>query len=172
MSNPDPKQVVLDYFACCDKEGARVAFQRYLHPDVIKCDSGLGSNVGLEMVLTGLDSYLEIFDRPFVHCDIKNIAVAGNVVLAERVETNYNPETGDKFVGELASVMVVEGDKIIRWSDYYDSSEYKYGRAMPRSPSTKKLLKMFGDLHKKGIKIRSRLWDFADKRYFGNSNDG
>ena len=169
MANPDPKQLVLDYFECCDTEGTRVAFQKYLHPDVIKYDTGLGANVGLDMVLTGLEAYLEIFDRPNVLCDIKNIAAAGNVVFAERVETNYNPETGDKFVGELASVMVVEGDKIIRWTDYYDSSEYKYGRAMPRTPSVRKLLKMFGDLHRKGVNIRSRLWDFAEERYFGNS---
>ncbi|WP_380875929.1 hypothetical protein ACFB49_06600 [Sphingomonas sp. DBB INV C78] len=167
---PDPKQLVLDYFACCDTEGMRIAFDRYLHPDVIKCDTGLGANLGLEMVQVGLDAYLEMFDRPYVHCDIKNIAASGNVVFAERVETNYNRETGDKFVGELASVMVIEGDKIIRWSDYYDSSEYKYGRAMPRTPSIKKLMKMLGGLKEKGINIRSRLWDFADERYFGSSS--
>ena len=168
-ANPDPKQVVLDMFECMDREGTRVAFPRYLHPDVIKCDTGLGNNVGLDMVLMGLEAYLEVFDRPNVHADIKNIAASGNVVFAERVETNFNAETGDKFVGELASVMVVEGDKIIRWSDYYDSSEYKYGRAMPRSPSIKKLMKMFGALHQKGITMRTRLWDFAEERFWGKS---
>lgn len=170
MTTPDPKQLVLDYFECCDNEGTRIAFQKYLHPDVIKCDTGLGANVGLDMVLTGLEAYLELFDRPNVHCDIKNIAASGNVVFAERVETNYHPEKGNKFVGELASVMVVEGDKIIRWTDYYDSSEYKYGRAIPRMPSVKKLMKMLGELKEKGINIRSRLWDFADERFFGKSN--
>ena len=165
----DPKQLVLDYFACCDAEGVKVAFDRYLHPDVIKCDSGLGANVGLDMVKVGLDAYMEIFNRPYVHCDIKNIAASGNVVFAERVETNYNKETGDKFTGELASVMVVEGDKIVRWSDYYDSSEYRYGRAMPRTPSVRKLMKMLGELKAKGVNVRSRLWDFADERFFGRS---
>lgn len=168
-ANPDPKQVVLDMFKCMDEEGTRVAFPRYLHKDVIKYDTGMGSNVGLDMVMTGLEGYLEVFDRPRVSADIKNIAASGNVVFAERVETNYNPETGDKFVGELASVMVVEGDKIIRWSDYYDSSEYRYGRAMPRSPSIRKLMGMFAELHKKGITMRKRIWDYADERYFGKS---
>lgn len=160
-----PKDIVLAFFECFEKEGTQVAFPRYMHPDVIKCDSGLGCTVGLEMTMVGLRAYLEIFHRPFVRIDIKNIAVNGNVVFAERVETNENRETGDKFVGELTSVMVVEGDKIIRWSDYYDPSDYKYGRAMPRTPAVRELMKMFGDLKKKGITVRSKLWDFAEARY-------
>lgn len=58
----------------------------------------LGVECRLDMVLTGLDAYLEVFDRTNVHCDIKNIAASGNVVFSERVETNYNLETRDKFV--------------------------------------------------------------------------
>lgn len=65
--------------------------------------------------------------------------------------------------------MVVEGDKIIRWLDYYDSSEYKYGRALPRTPSIKKLMNMFGALHAKGITMRTRLRDFAEERFWGKS---
>ena len=32
MSNPDPKQVVLDMFECMDREGTRVAFRRSAQP--------------------------------------------------------------------------------------------------------------------------------------------
>lgn len=166
--NKSPRDIVLEFFEAFSRDGTKSAFSRYLHNDVIKCDTGLGCTIGLDMALLGLQSYLEIFHRPYVSIDIKNIATNGNVVFAERVETNENRETGDKFVGELTSVMVIEGDKIIRWSDYYDPSDYKYGRAMPRTPAVTELMKKFGELRKKGISIRTKLWDFADKRFLGN----
>ena len=144
------EETVRQFWKCMEEEGSPTAFKKFLHPDIVKEDSGLGKTIGLEMALVGLDVYLEVFKRPYVKAEIRNLAVNGNTVLLERTEHNINRETGDVYTGDLMAVMVVDKDgKITRWADYYDPTPYKYGKAMPRSESVGKLIKMWNAVNRK-----------------------
>ena len=144
-----PEEIVRQFWDCMENEGSPTAFKKFLHPDVVKEDTGFGKTVGLEMALVGLEVYLELFKRPYVRTEIKNLAVNGNTVLMERTEHNINRENGDTYTGDLMAVFVIDGDKIVRWADYYDPTPYRYGRAMPRTENTRKLMKMWTAVNKK-----------------------
>jgi limonene-1,2-epoxide hydrolase len=126
-----PEQVVRAFYDAWDKVGFEVAYKTFLAEDVVVWNPGLGDWNGLDTVLQGLSVYLRAFRRPFASVDLKNIAVDGNVVLTERVETNRSEDGSDTFSGPLMSRFVVEGDKITQWAEYYDPSPYKFGEAVP-----------------------------------------
>jgi len=138
-----PEEIVRSFYKAWDTAGFRAAFEQYLHPDVLKEDSGFGATPGKAMTMQGLEAYLETFNRPFARVEIRNLAVTGNTVLTERTEYCENRETGDRYVGHLMSVFVIEGDRI-------DPSSYQYGKAMPRGPETRKLMKLWSERAKGG----------------------
>ena len=146
----DPEGIVRNFYKAWDSMGFREAFQQYLHPDVVKEDSGFGATPGKAMTMQGLEAYLETFQRPYARVEIHNLAVNGNTVLTERTEYCENRETGDSYTGHLMSVFVIEDGQIIRWADYYDPSSYQFGKAMPRGPATRQLMKMWSEKKKGG----------------------
>jgi len=145
-----PEDIIREFCKAWDTVGFREAFQQYLHPNVIKEDSGFGATSGKELTLQGLEAYIETFKRPYARVEIRNLAANGNTVLMERTEHCENRETGDTYVGHLMSVFVIEDGQIIRWADYYDPSAYQYGKAMPRGPATRQLIKMWSEKKKGG----------------------
>jgi limonene-1,2-epoxide hydrolase len=128
---PTPEAVVRAFYDAWDKVGFEDAYKQFLADDVVVWNPGLGDWKGLDTVLQGLSAYLQAFLRPYASVEIKHIAVNGNVVLTERVETNRSEDGSDTYSSPLMSRFVIEGDKIKQWADYYDPSPYQFGAALP-----------------------------------------
>jgi limonene-1,2-epoxide hydrolase len=144
----NPEKIVRDFYTAMDELGFRAAFEKFLHDDIVKEDTGFGKTTGKVLTMQGLEAYLETFGRAFARIEIHNLAVNGDTVLTERTEYCENRETGDQYIGHLMSTFVIKDDRIIRWADYYDPSAYKYGKAMPRGPATRELMRMWSASHK------------------------
>ena len=64
--------------------------------------------------------------------EITHLAVNGDVVLTERVEHCENRDTADVYVGHHMSAFTLRDGKIVRWTDYFDPTDYKNGTALPK----------------------------------------
>jgi limonene-1,2-epoxide hydrolase len=126
-----PESVVRGFYDAWDTIGFDAAYRKFLAEDVVVWNPGLGDWRGLDVVMKGLTAYLAAFPRPYASVDLKHIAVNGNVVLTERVETNRSENGKDTYTAPLMTRFVVEGDKIKEWAGYYDPSPYKFGEAVP-----------------------------------------
>ena len=131
MAENSPEAVVRAFYESWDAIGFDASYKQFLADDVVVWNPGLGEWKGLGTVIEGLTAYLAALGRPYCSVDLKHIAVNGNVVLTERVETNRSENGRSTFTGPLMSRFVVEGDKIKEWADYYDPSPYKFGEAVP-----------------------------------------
>ncbi|MFF2847640.1 nuclear transport factor 2 family protein [Streptomyces sp. NPDC058001] len=126
-----PESVVLGFYDAWNTIGFDAAYKKFLHQDVVVWNPGLGDWNGFDAVIAGLTAYLAVFGRPYASVDLKHIAVNGDVVLTERVETNRSEDGQDTYQGPLMSRFVVEGDKIVQWAEYYDPAPYQFGAALP-----------------------------------------
>ena len=75
---------------------------------------------GLEEIRNAVEGFLEVMTK----CDIEivNLAVAGNVVLTERVDRLvYNGKPVD---APGMGAFEVSGDKITAWRDYFDMNQF------------------------------------------------
>ena len=79
----------------------------------------------------GLPDPADVDLRAYASVEIKHIAVNGNVVLTERVETNRSEDGSDTYSGPLMSRSIIERDKLKQWADDYDPSPYQFGAALP-----------------------------------------
>ncbi|MET0992815.1 MAG: nuclear transport factor 2 family protein [Mycobacterium sp.] len=132
-----PEEVVRNFYRLWDEVGFKKAYIRYLHPEVFQENTARPSRAGKDVVLASLDSYLEIYLRPFASVNLLNIAVAGNVVFTERVEHCYSPDHDDTHDGHFASIFVIEDGLIRRWAEFWgdDPRVYSFGEGVPK-PST------------------------------------
>ena len=113
----DPQSVVEKFFAACsdfDFDGAMV----FIDEDCVYRNVPFHTAKGKERIhrdLSGMGKAINLF-----HVEMVNIAVNGNVVLTERVDT-----LGGRFFKAALPVMgtlVVENGKITEWRDYFDWS--------------------------------------------------
>jgi limonene-1,2-epoxide hydrolase len=123
----DPEAVVRAFFASWDTAGFHQSYLRYLAGEVVLWNPGVGEWKGRDTVLAALARYLSVFKRPYASVEVLALVAAGGTVLAERIETNRNPDNGDSFTQPMMSSMIVEDGLIVRWADYYDRGPYRPG---------------------------------------------
>jgi limonene-1,2-epoxide hydrolase len=82
----------------------------------------LGAVTGKEKIRKAVQGYVD--RTTFGNIEILNLAVAGNVVLTERVD--HFVYDGNKIHARVMGAFEVEGDKIKAWRDYFD---------VPKSPA-------------------------------------
>ena len=113
----DPQSVVEKFFATCsdcDFEGAMI----FIDEDCVYHNVPFHKAKGKERIrrdLVGMGKAINLFEVEMV-----NIAVNGNVVLTERIDT-----IGGRFFKAALPIMgtlVVENGKITEWRDYFDWS--------------------------------------------------
>jgi limonene-1,2-epoxide hydrolase len=122
----EPESTVRAFFASWDTIGFEASYRQYFTDEVVLWVPGREMR-GLDAVLTGLAGYLAAFRRPFATVEVLALAVAGDKVLAERIETNRNPDNGDSFTQPMMSSMTVVDGRISHWADYYDREPYRPG---------------------------------------------
>ncbi len=117
MELHDPQSVVEKFFAICsrcDFDSAMI----YIDEDCVYHNIPFHTARGKERIrrdLVGMGKAINLFEVEMV-----NIAVNGNVVLTERIDT-----IGGRFFKVALPIMgtlVVENGKITEWRDYFDWS--------------------------------------------------
>ncbi len=122
MEFNDPQSVVEKFFAVCstcDFDSAMI----YIDEDCVYHNVPFHTAKGKERIhrdLVGMGKAINLFEVEMV-----NIAVNGNVVLTERIDT-----LGSRFFKAALPIMgtlVVENGKITEWRDYLDWS-FAFGK--------------------------------------------
>jgi len=81
-----------------------------------------GPVAGLTAIRKAVEGYLS--RTASQHIEILNLAVAGNVVLTERLDhLQFN---GERFDSRVMGAFEISGDKIAVWRDYFDMSKGGY----------------------------------------------
>jgi limonene-1,2-epoxide hydrolase len=95
------------------------AFRQYFTDDVVYHNMPMDAAVGIEDSIAFIAGFLAMFDSLVI--ETRHVAVRGNVVLTERVDTF-------KIGGKVADLPVmgtfeIRDGKICAWRDYFDMAQ-------------------------------------------------
>ena len=115
----EPKQVVQQF---CDGMVLRdaAALRPLLADDVVYQNAGMEPAVGIEATLAALAFQFEMFPDSYEYETIKQVA-EGKLVMNERLDYVRGPD-GQRHGLPVMGAFTVEGGKITRWTDYWDSA--------------------------------------------------
>lgn len=114
----DPIEVVRRFCETLSRRDA-AAVRPMLTDEAIYQNVGMAANVGADAVVADLANQYTMFPEEY-RFEIKHVAAHGNVVLTERVDHLAGP--GMKMALPVMGAFVVDGDRIVRWTDYFDSA--------------------------------------------------
>lgn len=114
----DAERVVREMCAAFEKHDAE-AFRQYFTDDVVYHNMPMDAAVGIEDSIAFIAGFLAMFDSLVI--ETRHVAVRGNVVLTERVDTF-------KIGGKVADLPVmgtfeIRDGKICAWRDYFDMAQ-------------------------------------------------
>jgi len=114
----DAERVVREVCSALEKHDAE-AFRPLLTEDVIYHNIPIEPAVGIDAAITFLAGFFAMFESTAI--EILNLAVRGNVVLTERVDTFT-------FGGKAAPLPVmgafeIRDGRICAWRDYFDMAQ-------------------------------------------------
>lgn len=95
------------------------ALRPYLADEAVYQNTGMPATVGADAILQNLAGQFDAFPDSYEYKTI-NIAGEGSVVLTERLDYIRTP-SGVQGVPVMGA-FVVRDDKIVRWTDYWDTS--------------------------------------------------
>lgn len=124
-TSTEPKEVVLAFLKTWETEGFVPAFERHLGPDALWQNTGFPDCKGREAYMKLLHYYQEFSQMPYARVEMKNLAVAGNVVLTERIDHLYNQDRSRQHSAPIMGTFVVENGLIQRYSDYFDAAQFQ-----------------------------------------------
>ena len=115
----DPIEVVRAFCDSMEKRDPQ-ALRPFLADDIVYQNTGMAAKVGVEDVLGDLAGQFAMFPDTYEY-QMRNIAGAGDVVLTERLDM-INGFDGAPHAVPVMGTFVVQGDRITRWTDYFDSA--------------------------------------------------
>ena len=118
MSPEDVVRAMLDAWGRLDVEEIISHFA----PDAVYENVPIGTATGLEEVRTTVEQFVKDMNMTFFEAEMLQLAVAGNVVLTERVD--HIVMGGTKMDLRLMGVFEIDGDKVKAWiwRDYFDGA--------------------------------------------------
>lgn len=119
------QDVVVAFLKAWETDGFVPAFERYLDPQALWQNTGFPDCKGREAYMNLLHYYQQFSQMPFARVEMKNLAVAGNVVLTERIDHLYNQDRNRRHSAHIMGTFVVENGLIQRYSDYFDAGQFK-----------------------------------------------
>lgn len=121
MANQNPESVVRAFFAELGQGGGLIsAVQTYMADDCRWENSGLPSAGNKQQILAMMQGFIDGYQLHALVIDVVALAVAGDVVLTERVD-HMDTADGTRLLSfPLAGTLTVRNGLIVRWSDYFD----------------------------------------------------
>jgi limonene-1,2-epoxide hydrolase len=114
----DAERVVRDLCAALEKHDAQ-AFRPFLTDDVVYHNIPMDPAVGIEAAISFIEGFFGMCRS--MEVEMLHLAVAGNVVLTERIDTFH--------MGDLVAPLPVMGTfevrdgKVSAWRDYFDMAQ-------------------------------------------------
>jgi limonene-1,2-epoxide hydrolase len=93
--------------------------RRFFTADAVYQNCGMPASIGVDAIIQNLAGQFAMFSDSYEYV-MKNIAANGNTVLTERIDMIGNATV--KHGVPVMGTFVLEGDKIRRWHDYFDSA--------------------------------------------------
>lgn len=120
----NPVQTVTDFLAEWSKspEEMHASYRTYFTDATIWENVGLSTTTGIDEALTLLGGFEANYGVDVVKVDMLAIAAAGNKVLTERIDRLMARDGSEVAALRLMGIFEVEGGKIVRWRDYFDSA--------------------------------------------------
>jgi limonene-1,2-epoxide hydrolase len=114
----DPLAIVQEF---CDLMVKRdpESLRKFFAADAVYQNCGMPASVGVDEIIQNLTGQFAMYPDAYEYV-MKNIAANGNSVLTERIDMISTP-TGKQGVPVMGT-FVLEGGKIQRWHDYFDSA--------------------------------------------------
>jgi limonene-1,2-epoxide hydrolase len=117
-STHDAERIVRDLCSALEKHDAE-AFRPLLTDDVVYHNIPMEPAVGMDAALTFLAGFFAMFESTAI--EIVNLAVRGNVVLTERVDTFT---LGEKTAPlPVMGAFEIRDGRICAWRDYFDMAQ-------------------------------------------------
>ena len=116
MSPEDVVRAMLDAWGRLDVEEIISHFA----PDAVYENVPIGAATGLEEIRTTVEQFVKDMNMTFFDAEMLQLAVAGNVVLTERVD--HIVMGGTKMDLRLMGAFEIDGDKVKAWRDYFDGA--------------------------------------------------
>ena len=96
------------------------ALERHFSSDCIWENSGLRTTVGPKDALSLMLESKDLVDLDHVRIAVHKSVEDGNLLLNERTDFIYDSAGKLLFELDIAGVFVFEGEKIVRWREYFD----------------------------------------------------
>src|ERR1700685_3625278 len=112
------EEVVREFCALVSKRDVDV-LRPLLDDDIVYHNIGMPATRGIEATLANLVGQWEMFSATY-EWEIRNLAVNGNIVLTERIDSVGPP--GVTAPVPLMGIFEVRNGKIKDWRDYFDSA--------------------------------------------------
>lgn len=130
MTPEEQKQYVLDFFNAWEKGTSadiRAAYDDFLSEDCVYENSGIAALNGKKEILNFVDEASKSIDVATMHVELIAIAQGKDCVMTERWDYHRNLAGELTLCPKICGVFVFTGDKISRWSDYFDPAEMLHG---------------------------------------------
>jgi limonene-1,2-epoxide hydrolase len=114
----DAERIVRDLCSALEKHDAE-AFRPLLTDDVIYHNIPMEPAVGIEAAVAFLAGFFAMFESTEI--DIVNLAVRGNVVLTERVDTFTLAEKRAPL--PVMGAFEIRDGRVCAWRDYFDMAQ-------------------------------------------------
>lgn len=118
-----PVQIVESFFALwADPAEIPQAFQRYFRSDTIWENVGMATTTGVEQAMGLIGVFEQKFGMRSIRVETIAIAAVGGKVLTERIDHMLDAEGKTLFSLRVMGICEVEGGKIVKWRDYFDTA--------------------------------------------------
>jgi len=112
------KDVVQEFCDLMIKRDAE-ALRPLLADDIVYQNVGMEAAAGIETVLANVAGQFAMFPDSYEYRTV-NVVAEGDIVMNERIDMITGPD-GNAHGLPVMGVFVVRDDKIVRWTDYWDS---------------------------------------------------
>jgi len=112
------KDVVQEFCDLMIKRDAE-ALRPLLAEDIVYQNVGMEAAAGIETVLANVAGQFAMFPDSYEYRTV-NVVAEGDIVMNQRIDMITGPD-GNAHGLPVMGVFVVRDDKIVRWTDYWDS---------------------------------------------------
>lgn len=118
-----PSDTIKAFFAVWEQPNGFVkSVNAYFTPDTVWENVGMCTTTGPEEAIAAFPSM--VGDDYRMRVDDLLIATVGNKVMTQRLDQVLGPDGENAVTIPVMGTFEVEGDKIVAWSDYFDTARF------------------------------------------------
>lgn len=119
---PTPIETVSEFCAAFAKDGGRPAVRHWFTTRTQWVNEGVSVTTGADEAIAMIDGLESSMGIATVHIDMLATAADGSRVLTERLDRFERADGSEIGRSMIMGIFELEGDKIVEWRDYFDTS--------------------------------------------------